>query len=192
AEITGGLEHPGIVPVYGLGQYRDGRPFYAMRFIQGETLKDAITRYHRSSPMASAPRTGMTGEPEAQIPPRSPEFELRVLLTRFVAVCNTVAYAHNRGVLHRDIKPANIMLGKYGETLILDWGLAKAAHDSPVQTARGGLSEPALVPHLVELGETLAGVALGTPAYMSPEQASGRMDLLGPTSDIYSLGAPLY
>jgi WD40 repeat protein/serine/threonine protein kinase len=192
AEITGGLEHPGIVPVYGLGQYGDGRPFYAMRFIQGQTLKDAIARYHRSSPVASAPRNGITGDPEAQIPARSPEFELRALLTRFVAVCNTIAYAHNRGVLHRDIKPANVMLGKYGETLIVDWGLAKALSDSPVQTAKGGLSEPALVPHLVELGETLAGVALGTPAYMSPEQAAGRVDLLGPASDIYSLGATLY
>src|SRR5215467_10893128 len=104
AEITGGLEHPGIVPVYGLGQYADGRPFYAMRFIQGETLKDAIVKYHAGD-------TGVT---------------LRGLLTRFVAVCNTIAYAHSRGVIHRDLKPSNIMLGKYGETLVVDWGMAKA------------------------------------------------------------------
>jgi WD40 repeat protein/serine/threonine protein kinase len=187
AEITGGLEHPGIVPVYGLGQYGDGRPFYAMRFIQGETLKDAIARYHSASPVASAP-----GELGALTQPRSPEFELRALLTRFVAVCNTIAYALSRGVIHRDIKPANIMLGKYGETLIVDWGLAKALADSPARSASEGVPEPALVPRLAEIGETQAGAALGTPAYMSPEQAAGRVDLLGPASDIYSLGATLF
>jgi serine/threonine-protein kinase len=104
AEITGGLEHPGIVPVYGLGQYADGRPYYAMRFIQGQSLKDAIVKFHAGD-------AGVT---------------LRGLLTRFIAVCNTLAYSHNRGVIHRDLKPANIMLGKYGETLVVDWGLAKA------------------------------------------------------------------
>src|SRR5262249_24994898 len=187
AEITGGLEHPGIVPVYGLGQYGDGRPFYAMRFIQGETLKDAIARYHQASPVASAP-----GDHGGLTPPRSPEFELRTLLTRFVAVCNTIAYAHSRGVIHRDIKPSNIMLGKYGETLIVDWGLAKALSDTPARSASDGLSEPVLVPRLTEIGETQAGAALGTPAYMSPEQAAGRVDLLGPASDIYNLGATLY
>jgi WD40 repeat protein/serine/threonine protein kinase len=187
AEITGGLEHPGIVPVYGLGQYRDGRPFYAMRFVQGETLKDAIARYHQASPAASVPGTlGVL----TQL--RSPEFELRALLTRFVAVCNTIAYAHSRGVIHRDIKPSNIMLGKYGETLIVDWGLAKALSDSPARRVSPGLAEPVLVPRLAEIGETQAGAALGTPAYMSPEQAAGRVDLLGPASDIYSLGATLY
>ncbi|HTU89758.1 MAG TPA: protein kinase [Gemmataceae bacterium] len=177
AEITGGLEHPGIVPVYGLGQYADGRPFYAMRFIQGETLKDAIARYHRS------------GERGAQ----SPEFELRTLLTRFVAVCNTIAYAHSRGVIHRDLKPSNIMLGKYGETLVVDWGMAKAGmNEPPARGASDGLPEPTLVPSLTDAIETQAGSAMGTPAYMSPEQASGRLDLLGPASDIYSLGATLY
>src|SRR5207245_1335212 len=111
AEITGGLEHPGIVPVYGLGQYADGRPFYAMRFVKGDNLKAAIRRFH-----------------EAERPGRDPSersLALRQLLRRFVDVCNAVAYAHSRGVLHRDLKPANIMLGKYGETLVVDWGLAK-------------------------------------------------------------------
>jgi WD40 repeat protein/tRNA A-37 threonylcarbamoyl transferase component Bud32 len=176
AEITGGLEHPGIVPVYGLGQYADGRPFYAMRFIQGETLKDAIAHYHRSGERRS----------------RSPEFELRSLLTRFVAVCNAIAYAYSRGVIHRDIKPSNIMLGKYGETLVVDWGLAKGGMNEPVRSASDGLPEPTLVPSLAHAIETQAGSAMGTPAYMSPEQASGRLDLLGPASDIYSLGATLY
>jgi serine/threonine-protein kinase len=179
AEITGGLEHPGIVPVYGLGQYADGRPFYAMRFIQGETLKDAIDHYHRTS-------SDNPGE-------RSREFELRTLLTRFVAVCNAIAYAHSRGVIHRDLKPSNVMLGKYGETLIVDWGMAKAGmNEPPTQSASDGLPEPSLVPSLADSIETQAGAAMGTPAYMSPEQASGRLDLLGPASDNYGLGATLY
>src|SRR5205823_2994627 len=111
AEITGGLEHPGIVPVYGLGTYPDGRPYYAMRFIRGDSLQDAIGRFH-----------------EVEKPGRDPvqrALEFRQLLGRFVDVCNAIAYAHSRGVLHRDLKPGNIMLGRYGETLVVDWGLAK-------------------------------------------------------------------
>jgi tetratricopeptide (TPR) repeat protein len=174
AEITGGLEHPGIVSVYGLGQYADGRPYYAMRFIKGETLKDAIARFHRD------------GEGGA----RSREFELRALLARFVAVCNTLAYAHSRGVIHRDIKPANIMLGQYGETLVVDWGLAK-----PLAEEGGAPDTPtgrSLVPRQADTVQTQAGSAMGTPSYMSPEQAEGRLDLLGAASDNYSLGATLY
>jgi serine/threonine protein kinase len=125
AEITGGLEHPGIVPVYGLGQYADGRPFYAMRFLQDETLKVAIAHSHRKN-------TNHSGQ-------HSPEFELRALLTRFVAVCNAIAYAHSRGVMHRDIKPSNIMLGKYGETLVVDWGLAKAGMNESTRSKGDGL-----------------------------------------------------
>jgi WD40 repeat protein/tRNA A-37 threonylcarbamoyl transferase component Bud32 len=170
AEITGGLEHPGIVPVHGLGQYADGRPFYAMRFIQGETLKEAIASYHAGDG----------------------SWTLRALLTRFVAVCNTVAYAHSRGVLHRDLKPANVMLGRYGETLLVDWGLAKPLGESAGRVDGDATVAPALVPGLVDGIETQAGAALGTPAYMSPEQASGRIDQLGPASDIYGLGATLY
>src|SRR5262249_11339842 len=124
AEVTGGLEHPGIVPVYGLGAYPDGRPFYAMRFIQGESLQEAIRRFH-----------------EAEGPKRDPgerSLGLRELFGRFVAVCNAVAFAHSRGVLHRDLKPANVMLGGYGETLVVDWGLAKAGADEAVGAASEG------------------------------------------------------
>ena len=174
AEITGGLEHPGIVPVYGLGTYADGRPFYAMRFIKGDNLRDAIRRFH------SGPRL-----------PKFDSLDFRQLLRRFVDVCNAVAYAHSRGVLHRDLKPGNIMLGKYGETLVVDWGLAKptgrtgSGHDrsdeATLRPRSGG-----------ESSATVAGQAFGTPAYMSPEQAAGKLDELGPASDVYSLGATLY
>src|SRR5262249_28753730 len=112
AEITGGLEHPGIVPVYGLGTYADGRPFYAMRFIRGDSLKEAIEQFHAGR----APGTD----------PGRQSLELRQLLRRFTDVCNAIEYAHSRGVLHRDIKPGNVIVGKHGETLVVDWGLAKA------------------------------------------------------------------
>jgi tRNA A-37 threonylcarbamoyl transferase component Bud32 len=106
-EVTGRLEHPSIVPVYGLGMYPDGRPYYAMRFIRGENLAEAIAQSH------------------ARTPVRFDSLEFRGLLGRFVAVCQAVASAHSRGVLHRDLKPGNIMLGKFGETLVVDWGLTK-------------------------------------------------------------------
>jgi eukaryotic-like serine/threonine-protein kinase len=174
AEITGGLEHPGIVPVYGLGTSEDGRPHYAMRFIRGETLKEAIKRFHSAK--------GGT-ESERRI-------ELRQLLTRFIAVCNAVEYAHSRGVIHRDLKPSNIMLGKFGETLVVDWGLCKAlGHREGEEPA----DERTLIPSSGSgSSETLPGSAIGTPAYMSPEQSEGRIDELGPASDVYSLGATLY
>ena len=112
AQVTGGLEHPGIVPVYGLGTYADGRPYYAMRFIKGDSLKEAIERFHADASLAKDPGR------------RS--LELRKLLRRFLDVCNAIDYAHSRGVLHRDIKPGNIIVGDHGETLVVDWGLAKA------------------------------------------------------------------
>ncbi len=112
AEITGRLEHPGIVPVYGLGHYDNGRPFYAMKFVRGDNLKAAIERFHD-------PQSPAANDPAA----RNAEF--RRLLGRFLDVCNAIQYAHSRGVLHRDLKPSNIMLGKFGETLVMDWGLAK-------------------------------------------------------------------
>jgi serine/threonine-protein kinase len=176
AEVTGRLEHPGIVPVYGLGWYGDGRPFYAMRFVKGETLQEAIARFHH----------GPSPRPE----PGARALALRHLLTRFVAVCNTVAYAHSKGVLHRDLKPANVLLGPYGETLVVDWGLAKVlgAHELGGGSGAPGKSAGAGVDSAL----TRAGHVMGTPAYMSPEQAGGKLDELGPACDIYSLGATLY
>ncbi|MFV1966167.1 MAG: protein kinase [Pirellulaceae bacterium] len=176
AEITGGLEHPGIVPVYGLGHYPDGRPFYAMRFVRGDSLKDAIERFH--------------GADGPQRSPSEARLDLRKLLGRFIDVCEAVGYAHSRGVLHRDLKPGNIMLGRYGETLVVDWGLAKAVGRSSEESST---DEPALRPSS-ESGSTptLVGSAIGTPAFMSPEQAAGQIDRIGPPSDVYSLGATLY
>jgi tetratricopeptide (TPR) repeat protein len=128
----------------------------------------------------------------------------RKLLGRFIDVCNAIAYAHSRGVLHRDLKPGNIMLGKYGETLVVDWGMAKATGSKPWGVMRGEpgasasggpttRSEAPLAPASASDGaETVAGSAFGTPAFMSPEQAAGRLDLLSPASDVYSLGATLY
>jgi serine/threonine-protein kinase len=174
AQITGNLEHPGVVPVYGLLADPDGRPIYAMRFIKGESLHDAITGFH----LADKDRRRDPGE-------RSLAF--RGLLSRFVAVCNAVAYAHSRGVIHRDLKPGNVMLGAYGETLVVDWGLARVL----VQP------DPELTPHsLVRVQDadmaTQLGKALGTPAYMPPEQARGEHDRVGIQSDVFALGATLY
>ena len=179
AEITGNLEHPGVVPIYSLGHDDSGRPYYAMRFIKGENLKLAADRFHQ----ADAP----PGRP-----PGERAVELRRLLGRFLDVCDAIEYAHSRGVLHRDIKPGNVMLGKYGETLVVDWGLAKSV-GRPDHLLEAGDAEETLAPGSGSgLQPTLAGSRLGTPAYMSPEQAAGRLDLLGSRSDVYSLGATLY
>ncbi|MFO0845441.1 MAG: protein kinase [Gemmataceae bacterium] len=163
AELTGRLEHPGVVPVYGLGVDEQGRPFYAMRLIRGVSLKDAIV-----------------GDTE-QADPAARIFRRRSLLTGFVEVCRTVAYAHWRGVIHRDLKPANVMIGSFGETFVVDWGLAR-----PIENAE----EP--LPVLPDGRPDVTRGAIGTPAYMSPEQAEGPPAVVGVTSDIYSLGATLY
>jgi serine/threonine-protein kinase len=176
AEVTGGLEHPGIVPIYGLGRYGNGRPFYAMRFVQGDSLQAAIKRYHQGR--------------EQGIGEREQALEFRRLLGRLIDVCNAIEYAHSRRVLHRDLKPGNIMLGRYGETLVVDWGLAKPLGHRP---SPGESQERTLLPALAsDSGHTQMGLAIGTPQYMSPEQAKGQLDKLGPATDVYSLGATLY
>lgn len=169
AEITGRLEHPGIVPVYGLGAYADGRPFYAMRFIKGDNLKHAIDEFHQSGGSFDA-------------------LAFRRLLGRFLDVCNAIAYAHSRGVLHRDLKPGNVMLGEFGETLVVDWGLAKVVGRSEEDEGEATLTPSSGSSYVA----TIAGMAVGTPAFMSPEQAEGKLDQLGPATDVYSLGATLY
>ena len=173
AEVTGRLEHPGIVPLYGIGQAENGRLFYYMRYIDGETMDEAIVRYHQTC-------VGQGLATEQSI-------EFRKLLTSFVSVCKTVAYAHNRGIVHRDIKPANVMLGKFGETIVVDWGLAiPVARDDRFRTS----GEMTLMPSSGSQNSTTSGGGAGTLAYMSPEQASNLAPT--PASDVYSLGATLY
>ncbi len=175
--ITGQLEHPGIVPVYELGPVApDQTPYYTMRFVRGRTLKEAIEAYH-----------------EKRAAGRAKPLDLIKLLNIFVSVCQTVAYAHARGVLHRDLKGQNVVLGDFGEAIVLDWGLAKV-------TGEGAAAEPedldAASP--VTLGaddpgdQTQQGQVLGTPAYMAPEQAAGKLAEVDQRSDVYGLGAILY
>jgi serine/threonine protein kinase len=170
AEITARLEHPGVVPVHSLFHDEGGRPCYAMRFIEGQNLESALLAYHAGKP-----------DPVA----------FRRLLQSFITVCETVAYAHSRGVIHRDLKPKNIMLGKFGETIVVDWGLAKVVG----RTSEEGVAdvEGTLRPVGDSSGEeTQMGVAVGTVVYMSPEQAAGRWDVINAASDVYGLGAVLY
>jgi serine/threonine protein kinase/Flp pilus assembly protein TadD len=183
AEITGSLGHPGIVPVYGLGRQGDGQLFYATRLVRGESLGVALRRFHATE--------------FAEIGSR--EMELRKLLRRFLDVCNAVAYAHSRGVIHRDIKPENIMLGPFGETLVVDWGVAKVLRKDEGRRMRDEKDEnvsilhSSLILHPSSMTfETLPGSVVGTPSFMSPEQTEGLDHRLGPASDIYSLGATLY
>jgi eukaryotic-like serine/threonine-protein kinase len=172
AAITARLQHPGIVPIYGLGQDEDG-PFYTMPFIEGRTLQEAIDAFH--------------GDESLRRDPGRRALSFRSLLQQFIAVCNTTAYAHDQGVIHRDLKPANIMLGPYGETLVMDWGLAKrlGADDAG---AEAGEDAPSRSPSPDLL--TATGAVLGTPQYMSPEQARGEPAC--PAGDVFSLGLILY
>jgi serine/threonine-protein kinase len=171
AQVTGQLEHPGIVPIYEVGgRPGDNQPFYTMRFVRGRTLAEAVAAYHRRRARGQAA-----------------PLELRELLTAFVDVCNAVAFAHSRGVLHRDLKPHNVVLGDYGEVVVLDWGLAKTVGQPEADGA-----DPLTVSAPGEAQATLQGEVLGTAGYMAPEQAEGRLDLLGPATDVYGLGAILY
>jgi len=171
ARVTARLEHPGIVPVYDVANLEDDPAFYAMKLVRGQTLAEAIEQTHEL-PATSSART----------------VEQQRLLSAFLVVCQSMEYAHARGVLHRDLKPQNIVLSDYGETVILDWGLAKTLAKSDVASDPGGG---------LEAGETddqltLAGTVKGTPAYMSPEQAAGLVEEVGEQSDVYALGVILY
>ena len=240
AKITAQLEHPGIVPVYELGEGE--APYYTMRFVKGRTLSEAIRTFHKK-------RAGGEADPLNRIE----------LLTAFVGVCHAVAYAHSRGIIHRDLKGQNVVLGDFGEVMVLDWGLAKRV--APDQQTTGSAdsaapvipADPALDAHQATLATgstavdqdhdctlsasqdlkaglaakphtnpstngsahqhsdasssanprpnpesgagpdgTMQGQLLGTPAYMAPEQAQGRHDLVNQRTDVYGLGAILY
>jgi len=173
AEITGRLDHPGIVPVHALSDDDDGgRLFYVMRFLGNDTLEDAIREYHerRESGQASA-------------------MDLHRLLSAFVSVCQAIAYAHSRRVMHRDLKPQNIALDSFSQVIVLDWGLAKSLDmdDPQVFSAAATEDKPA-----DNLDVTVAGQVTGTPIYMAPEQAAGRIDEIDERTDIYGLGAILF
>src|SRR5262249_1272030 len=143
---------------------------------RGDSLKEAIERFHANATLRRDPG--------------GRSLELRSLLGRFTDVCDAIEYAHSRGGLHRDIKPSNVIVGKHGETLVVDWGLAKPIGRSE---ARSDVGERTLMPSSASgSAETLPGSALGTTAYMSPEQSAGDLDHVGPRSDVYSLGATLY
>ena len=208
AELTARLDHPGVVPVFGLVNDVRGRPCYAMRFIRGETLKDEIDRYHGNQKADDkGEKTERTGEKSggpgvAAAPaglvggvPRTVAF--RHLLARFIATCQAIAYAHSRNIIHRDIKPANIMVGTFGETLVVDWGLAKSLADGPdpervmkAQAASGFRHDPEATDMPSHM--TMAGTAVGTPAFMAPEQAAGEVAKVGIRADVYALGATLF
>ena len=191
AQITSRLDHPGILPVYGIGETHDGRPFYAMKFVEGETLSQKINAFY-------------SGDPPGDSATRDSEFVQ--LLRHFVDVCNTLQFAHEIGVVHRDIKPHNIMVGKHGQTLVVDWGLAKVTNkqfwqspEDPSNAAGNNRftlqtqeDEPqSRIESLQEIDATLFGSRIGTTGYMSPEQAAGRNDELDARSDVYSVGALL-
>jgi serine/threonine protein kinase len=168
ARITGQLEHPGIVPVYELGYRRDGTLYYTMKLVRGRTLASAIREAER------------------------PDSRLE-LLSNVIDLCQAIAYAHSRAVIHRDIKPDNVMVGEFGETVVLDWGLAKVKNQEDVHAV-----ELARTVHAMLTGDDAAlahsvyGEAIGTPMYMPPEQARGELDKVDERSDVYSLGAVLY
>jgi len=172
AEITARLEHPGIVPVHAFGVDMKGSPYYTMKLVRGETFQEAIREYH-AIPDNVENKTAV----------------FRDLVRRLAAVCQTMSFTHDKGFVHRDLKPTNIMLGEHGETLVMDWGLAKPFENKSNDDTFSELAEEKLNerPEITQLGKIV-----GTPAYMSPEQASGDIILIGPQSDIYSLGTILY
>lgn len=167
ARITGRLEHPGIVPVYDLGLKDSGAPYYVMRLVRGDTLAKTLKECN------------VTASPEHALSRRLS------LLDRLIDVCEALAYAHSKGVTHRDIKPGNIVLGPFGETIILDWGLAKVENETE-------LSAPTPFAPTPDADLTRIGDILGTPAYMAPEQADARFGTVDARSDVFSLGCILY
>ena len=168
AQVTAQLQHPGVVPVHRMGQLDDGRPFYTMKEIEGRTLFDVLTELHAA-------------QDASHWVPAPSGWTLRRLLEAVHRVCETIAYAHHRGVLHRDLKPDNIMLGAFGEVWVVDWGLACVIGAPPPEHSGAPDASP-----LDTLGSerrrTLMGGISGTPAYMSPEQAWGDVDAMGPVA----------
>jgi serine/threonine protein kinase len=207
AQVTAQLEHPNIVPVYELGQDEQGNAYYTMKLVRGRSLADILKQMKEASagktalPPEGSPFTRTFGRVGPSPAPKPSEYppegigtfgrepsSLSELLQIFLKVCDAVGFAHSKGVLHRDLKPDNVMAGDFGEVLVMDWGLAK------VQGRQDGSAADLVTSSRAEAGvaATIDGTTVGTPAYMAPEQATGRMSEVGPCSDIYSLGAILY
>ena len=171
AQIAGQLQHPGIVPIYELGAFGDRRPYFAMKLVKGHTLAEILS--NRKQPADGLPR----------------------FLSIFESICQTMAYAHARGVIHRDLKPSNVMVGSFGEVQVMDWGLAKVL-------SRGGAIDDASAGHSKDDGTIIAtarsgtdsdhsqaGSVMGTPSYMAPEQARGEVDQIDERADVFALGS---
>ena len=164
AQIIARLEHPGIVPVHDVGVLPDGRVFYAMKYVRGKRLDEYAAETD----------------------------SLRDRLRKFQAACDAVAFAHAHGVIHRDLKPQNIMIGSFGEVLVLDWGVAKILRNDEPASEADTLLLPGKSKSDHKTGDTTDGTVIGTRNYMSPEQARGEIDRLDERADVYSLGAVLY
>ncbi|HVS34793.1 MAG TPA: tetratricopeptide repeat protein [Gemmataceae bacterium] len=177
AQLSGQLQHPGVAPVHDMGRLPDQRPYFAMKLVEGRTLAALLAE--RDAPARDLPR----------------------FLKIFEQICQTLAYAHARRIIHRDLKPANVMVGAFGEVLVMDWGLAK-----PLDGGEPATLPPLAIPHsgdrgsqttidapapAPEAGQSQPGAVLGTPAYMPPEQARGQIDRLDERSDVFGLGAVL-
>ena len=169
AKITGRLDHPSIVPIYQLGEdLSTGRVFYAMRFLGRSTLQDSISEYHERRE---------EGDDDPML--------LRHLLAAFVNVCHAIGHAHCRKVIHRDLKPENVVIDSFGQVIVIDWGLAKVIDDTSVESLMDSVA-------IGNANRTSEGQVLGTPLYMAPEQAAGRLDEQDHRTDIYGLGAILF
>ncbi|MBM75704.1 MAG: hypothetical protein CMK59_09915 [Proteobacteria bacterium] len=178
AQISAQLEHPNIIPIHEIGELVDGRVYFSMKEVQGDTLENVLLDLHMNSRKAGRWDKTIDG------------VDFRGLIDMFHKVCEAIGYAHQHGVIHRDLKPENIMVGAFGEVLVMDWGIAKVLGDS--EGAASDYFEELGVPVGRKKYQTRMGSVSGTPAYMAPEQARGEIDRLCAQTDVFSLGAILY
>ncbi len=177
AQITGKLEHPNIVPIHDMGLDSQGRVYFSLKLIEGESLKSIVEKRKTNQELAPGRRY-------------KDVYTTLAMIEIFIAVCQAVAYAHSKGVIHRDLKPENIMLGRYGEVLVVDWGIAKVFDaGTPVEEQK---TIPLTALNALAPEASIEGSVAGTPAYMPPEQAQGQVQSIDTRSDIYALGAVLY